>query len=246
MGTADETRAYYDARAGEYDLRTGFDLEGGQAWNFHRYYEPFLDRVLPRTGRVLELGCGTGFYTRWLAERGLDVTALDISEQMVERARARCPGVVEIRVADCTDPGSALGPDRVGDGFDAIVGINTFSYYPGKRAALARYRDLLRPGGRLVFLDMNGTSFTQQLAYLLDYRGARRFRPNVDQSTPARLRKALTEVGLEVEELERFSFVPNEAGPATTAVFAALDAVLSRIPGAKRFAVRLGLVARRS
>jgi len=37
--------------------------------------------------RVLELGCGTGSNAIWLAQQGFDVTALDISEVALERAR---------------------------------------------------------------------------------------------------------------------------------------------------------------
>jgi len=41
--------------------------------------------------RVLELGCGTGGITRLLLERGMSVTAVDISNQMLARARWRAP-----------------------------------------------------------------------------------------------------------------------------------------------------------
>ena len=58
-------------------------------------------------------------------------------------------------------------------GFDAIVGVNTFSYYPQKAAALAHYRELLRAEGLLVFLDMNGTSFNSLPP------------PTISSSTPA-------------------------------------------------------------
>ena len=65
MATPDQTRDYYDADADLYDRKTGFGSEGGHTYNFSRYYESFLDRAVPHSGRVLELGCGTGFYTRW-------------------------------------------------------------------------------------------------------------------------------------------------------------------------------------
>lgn len=39
--------------------------------------------------RVLEIGCGTGQYTAWLAGQGYQVTAVDISEKMMERAREK-------------------------------------------------------------------------------------------------------------------------------------------------------------
>jgi SAM-dependent methyltransferase len=39
---------------------------------------------------AIEIGCGTGLITRHLAENGLNVTGIDISEDMLERARVRC------------------------------------------------------------------------------------------------------------------------------------------------------------
>lgn len=48
-------------------------------------------KVRPRM-RVLELGCGTGAMTARLLLHGADVTAVDWSEQMLERARTRAPG----------------------------------------------------------------------------------------------------------------------------------------------------------
>jgi len=43
---------------------------------------------LPVAQSVLEIGCGTGHFTRWLAQRGLDAVGLDVSEPMLNEARA--------------------------------------------------------------------------------------------------------------------------------------------------------------
>lgn len=45
--------------------------------------------LLPRGSRALDLGCGAGPYAVWMAERGLDVTGVDLFEQAVTMARAR-------------------------------------------------------------------------------------------------------------------------------------------------------------
>ena len=44
-------------------------------------------------GRVLELGCGTGKNTRWLAKRAQQLVACDFSLAMLARAKERVPGV---------------------------------------------------------------------------------------------------------------------------------------------------------
>lgn len=56
-----------------------------------------------RHGRVLELGCGTGVNSVWLAEQGFDVVGVDLAPLAIERAeeRARAAGVnVRFLVAD--------------------------------------------------------------------------------------------------------------------------------------------------
>lgn len=47
---------------------------------------------------ILELGCGTGEDALWLAERGLHVTATDVSESMLATAKAKCAGNPRVQV----------------------------------------------------------------------------------------------------------------------------------------------------
>ncbi|MDQ3890436.1 MAG: class I SAM-dependent methyltransferase [Actinomycetota bacterium] len=86
-----EERRYYDRRADEYDEW----WEG--SGRFRELERPgWAEEVQALTavvaglppGRVLDVGCGTGFLTRHL--RG-DVTALDQSERMLAHTAARCP-----------------------------------------------------------------------------------------------------------------------------------------------------------
>jgi len=69
---------------------------------------------VPTTGRALDIACGAGAQTLWLAERGLDVVALDVSPRAIELTTAAAASGwssrVEARVHD-TDSGL---PDDVG------------------------------------------------------------------------------------------------------------------------------------
>jgi SAM-dependent methyltransferase len=243
MSSREQTQAYYDRHATQYDKRTGFAPDTGQAYNFTRYFAPFLDGALPSTGRVLEIGCGTGFYTQWLVERGLSVIGMDLSPQMIELAKLRCPKEVELLVGNCEDPASVLGADRVAGGFDAVVGVNTFSYYPNKIAALRNYRELLRDDGRLVLLDIHGNAYSQKIAYLTNFRDAGQFAENIAESTPPRLSSLLGEAGFRAERIERFTFMPNAVNRVGVALIAPFDWIFSRIPQAAAFAVRIAVVA---
>jgi trans-aconitate 2-methyltransferase len=94
---------------------------------------------------VLDAGCGTGRVTAILTERlpRGHVIAVDGSRAMVEEARRRLPGDVDVQEADLLE--LAL-PDPV----DAIVSTATFHWIGDHERLFARLRDALKPGGRLV------------------------------------------------------------------------------------------------
>jgi SAM-dependent methyltransferase len=96
---------------------------------------------------VLDLGCGTGRVGELVATRTSAnlVAAVDLSPQMVERARRRLsPHGPLVREMDA----QAL---RFADAsFDAVVASFSLMFCPDHAAALAEARRVLRPGGRLV------------------------------------------------------------------------------------------------
>ncbi|WP_442911083.1 class I SAM-dependent methyltransferase [Kitasatospora sp. NBC_01266] len=111
--------------------------------------------------RVLEIGCGTGDPTvRQLAEGGLTVTAIDLSDGMLSLARRTLPGAADYHRMDLYDLGTAraetawglpaLGPAGAG-GFAAATAFFSLILLPQRevRVALRRIRTLLRPGGLL-------------------------------------------------------------------------------------------------
>jgi SAM-dependent methyltransferase len=49
---------------------------------------PELDSLLPAAGRCLDIASGTGAVSLWLAQRGLEVTALDVSDVAIDRLEA--------------------------------------------------------------------------------------------------------------------------------------------------------------
>ncbi len=98
--------------------------------------------------RVLDLGCGTGTFACLLAGRGLEVTGVDPAEASLQVAR-RKPGAQAVRWV-CGDAGSVPGvrADLVTmTGNVAQVFVDDDEW----QAALEAVRDVLCPGGRLVF-----------------------------------------------------------------------------------------------
>ena len=99
------------------------------------------------TTSVLEVGCGIGTTTWYLArEYGCQIVAVDISEKMVERAKARtkkraADSRVEFRVADAQHlPFEAAL-------FDAVIDESVMPFVGDKRSALSEYVRMVKPGG---------------------------------------------------------------------------------------------------
>ncbi|GIL39260.1 class I SAM-dependent methyltransferase [Roseiterribacter gracilis] len=95
--------------------------------------------------RVLDAGCGDGWYARQLAGRGADVTAIDGSDAMLAHARARSPATIQFQRADL---GSAL--PFADASFDLVLSALAIHYMRDYRALFGEFARVLRVGGKLV------------------------------------------------------------------------------------------------
>jgi SAM-dependent methyltransferase len=115
---------------------------------------PVVDTLadLAAGGPVLELGAGTGRLAIPLAQRDLDVDALDASGAMLDRLRAK-PGADRVRrviAADMADVGDAAGPANYGLVFVAANTLFLLDSSDAQARCIAGAARALRPGGRLV------------------------------------------------------------------------------------------------
>jgi SAM-dependent methyltransferase len=102
---------------------------------------------------VVELGCGTGYLSAWLARRGARVVGVDVTAAQLETARAlqdRHGPAFPLLEADAEH---VPLPDA---GFDLVVSEYGASVRCDPRRWIPEAARLLRPGGLLVFL-RNGT-----------------------------------------------------------------------------------------
>jgi SAM-dependent methyltransferase len=123
---------------------SGRDLDWAGRWT-----GPFLVPLREAGARtVLELGCGTGNDAARLAGEGYSVTAIDLSAEAVEQARARFGSVVRFAVADVTR--RLPFPDG---GVDAVMSNVALHMFPDTvtRGVFAEVGRVVRPGGLFLF-----------------------------------------------------------------------------------------------
>lgn len=103
-------------------------------------YADVLQRVGPVSGqRVLEVGCGSGYFLRLAADHGAEVVGLDASEALLGLARERVPEA-ELHTGDL----QFLPFDDAS--FDVVAGFNAFFFAADMVAALREAGRVARPG----------------------------------------------------------------------------------------------------
>lgn len=106
---------------------------------------------------VLEIGCGTGKNTEWLAEHAESVTALDLSPEMLERAKARVrTGQVTFIEHDIQRAWPV--PD---ESVNAVVGNLVLEHVSNLRVIFEEAQRVLRPNGTLFLCELH--PFRQRL-----------------------------------------------------------------------------------
>ncbi len=157
METLDEvpTTIHRHAAAAEWDGRVESWRSTCAGPAFLRFRDSALEAAALRpTDRVLDIGCGTGLLALEAALRAASVVALDVAPRMLQEVRsaaeARGLGNVSLVCADATR--LPLGDDEV----DCVMSSYALHHldHAAKMRALAEARRVLRPGGRLVIVDM--------------------------------------------------------------------------------------------
>ena len=139
-------RQYYAARAQEYEKIYAKPERQADL----RRLETLLPEMLAGR-RVLELACGTGYWTQFLARTAENIVAVDASPETLALAAAKAlpPERVELRVADAYDLPQELGL------FDGAFAGFWWSHVPLRDQArfLASLDRRLLPGSRVALLD---------------------------------------------------------------------------------------------
>ena len=136
-------------------LRTTFD-DSPELYDRVRPVAPpqlFADQVklarLEPGARLLEIGCGTGQATLPLAERGFEIVAVELGENLAELARRKLAGFPGVRIVTSSfeewDPG--------GERFAAVVSFNAFHWIDAD-VRFAKSAGVLQDGGTIAVVEM--------------------------------------------------------------------------------------------
>lgn len=177
--------------------------------------------VLPPTGRILDLGCGTGRLSQRLVATGRDVVMLDSSEAMLGRARlvSHAPAVLGDGFALPLAPAS----------FDAVVALRVAFHFAEFDALLRSVAPLLRPGGRFVF---DTYRWTPRAILAL---ASKSWGGKVFAHAPSSIRAAARAEGLQIAADEScFLFSPYLYRLLPLGVVRGMDRVEGIIPAAAR------------
>lgn len=101
---------------------------------------------------ILEIGCGTGHWTRFFRQKGLKITAVDLSEKMLEKAREKNPENVQFERMNVEDM-------KFRDhSFSNIISIATLEFVDDREKAFQEINRILKPGGFLIVGCLNELS----------------------------------------------------------------------------------------
>jgi ubiquinone/menaquinone biosynthesis C-methylase UbiE len=177
-------RAFFDLWSRVYDLPP---VQRAVYRPVHEAVVAELQSGQPRT--VLDVGCGTGILsTRVQADLRVSVVGCDFSRGMLEQAAERTRRVAWVQ-------GDALRLPVRDSSIDAVTSTESFHWFPDHDAALAEFRRVLTPGGRLLVALVNVRARVTSRAA---QAGARALGEPAYWPTRAEMRERVTNAGFDV------------------------------------------------
>ena len=148
MSLIDDVTKYYAERAPVYDETAGYLNPEAEILRIpikERYREIFRGR------NVLEIACGSGYWTPVIGELAKSVMAIDINHDLISMAEDRCKHLPNVRFQIT----NAYTLDGVPRGFDAAFGFFWWSHIPKEhlQTFLTALHSKLSPGALVMFVD---------------------------------------------------------------------------------------------
>lgn len=181
MAMKEDARRNWNRSAWIYDLLTFMEVWGRSA-------EARAEVLREARGRTLEVGVGTGHNIRFYPE-GSNIVAIDISEKMLARARAKAKVQKKKPAFMNMDIETMAFKDH---SFDTVVSTCVFCSVPDPVAGFLEIKRVLKPGGRLIMYE-HMLSRNPFLAFMLNAMNPFTIRlkgPYINRDTMGNIAKA--------------------------------------------------------
>ena len=215
-------KEYFDEHAEDWHgVYVGKDITSRNMQTRLRYVCNFLDTIgLKKGTRVLDLGCGAGFASIQLLQRGYQVTGVDLSEKMLDLARKNCS---DTGVGNITfQRGNAEQLDLEDASYDAVIALGVIEYTASDGRVLREMNRLLKPGGYLILSVPNRfclyninipfncmVNFNQLVRWIKKSSLKKGFPPRINRAyIPPRLRRRLSGYGFAILDSVSYGFGP--------------------------------------
>jgi ubiquinone/menaquinone biosynthesis C-methylase UbiE len=214
----EKTAEFYDEDAAQYDeLR--FASQAGR--RNHATQIQLIESLLPAdTGKTVEVGSGTGRFTRVVAPRTSDYVIIDVAAQMLAAANRAVP-VTRPLIGDATN--LPLQSESV----DTLVCLNVLNHVPAFDRALAEFGRVLKPGG-ILLVNFNNVQSPYFLPGMIVNRRKRAFRADVFShwQTWSAFRNALNHAQLTITASRGHLPMPSRTPDPLVPMGSGLDSLL--------------------
>jgi ubiquinone/menaquinone biosynthesis C-methylase UbiE len=175
--------------------------------------------------KVLEIGCGIGYFTRSLVSSGAEITAIDISPDLLEVARRDCPA--ENVSFELQNAYAMIYADK---SFDSVIGSSVLHHLEID-AALNEVHRVLKPGGSIYFTEPN--MMNPQIAVQKNVPAIKKRlgdSPNETAFFRWLLQRRLQRAGFRHVQIQPFDFLHPRLSPAWIPRFQAFANLLEHVP----------------
>ena len=189
--------------------------------------------------RVLEIGCGTGFFSERFLQSGIELHSIDISPELLAKAKKRCGDRADFRVCDIEEL-----PYKDGF-FDAAVGVRVL-HHLDMNASFIEIHRTLKPGGVLAFCEPN--MLNPQILIQKNVPFIKKMMGDTPDETAFfkwRLKKFLEVRGFTDILIEPFDFLHPWVPAALAVPVEKMGSALEKVPGLREIAGSLRIFARK-
>ena len=138
--TKDEAPAFWNRRSEVFDKQVLSVYE-----NAYRKMVKRSAAFLKKEDRVFEIGCGTGVATNPLSKYVKEITATDISENMIQKAREKAKNQSKDNIIFRT--GELTEMEVEPESYDVVAAYNVLLYMKNQEEVLKKIYEVLKPGG---------------------------------------------------------------------------------------------------